>query len=251
MLRSRNRLRRFNRRHNPQPPVWQRPLFTDTSPVWREPLFRNPDEDSGACAACGLTSCACGCEGDPLRCVCQNSQAPASNRHFRRRNPAWQPASRRYFRNPQPPVWQQPLWSADSPVWRGPLYRNPEELELDEEVIMPASRRHFRRYNPAVGASLQPQAPVWKGPLWSNDSPVWRGPLFRNPDEDGDDDLAPAPFTSASRRYFRRRNPQSPVWQTPLYNDNSAVWRGPLFRNPDEETCEICNLRKNPYRQYN
>lgn len=232
MLRSRNRLRRFGRstsrgfgrqawrggfRHNPQMPVWDKPLFSADSPVWRGPLFRNPDEELD---------------------IEEEFVAPDA------------PASRRYFRNPQPPVWQQPLWTADSPVWRGPLFRNPEELEheLDAEVI-PASRRHFRRRNPAVGASLQPQAPVWKGPLWTNDSPVWRGPLFRNPDEDGSDDFAPAPLTPASRRYFRRRNPQPPVWQAPLFTDNSAVWRGPLFRNPDEETCEICNLRKNPYRR--
>lgn len=169
------------RRHNPQAPVWQKPLWNDDSAVWRGPLFKNPDEEVA--------------EVDEVDVV------PIT------------PAQRRMRRfNPQPPVWQKPLWNDDSAVWRGPLFRNP-------------------------------QPPVWQKPLWNDDSAVWRGPLFRNPEdaiEIDEEIVAPA------RRRMRRFNPQPPVWQKPLWNDDSAVWRGPLFRNPDEDRCEICNLRKNP-----
>jgi len=296
MLRSRNRLRRFNRR-NPQAPVWGKPLFTDNSAVWRRPLFRNPDEDLD----------------DDLDVDLNNL-----DQDFGYSVPM-SPPFRRY--NPQPPVWGKPLFTDNSAVWRGPLFRNPDELALDEEITMPlASRRHFRRRNPEEELALDeeitmplasrrhfrhrnPQAPVWNEPTFttSNAASAWTsGPLFRNPDEELDlreEIIAP----TAARRHFRRRNPQPPVWGKPLFTDNSAVWRGPLFRNPDdtmhddlmpaplasrrrlrrhnpqppvwgqptfttsnaasawtsgplfrnpdeEETCDICHLRKNPYR---
>lgn len=216
-----SRSRRSYRRRNPQAPVWQKPLWTNDSAVWRGPLFRNPDEHDDIPAPSNRyrnpqapvwgsplwTNDSAAWRGPLFRNnpeeldVVEEEVLPAAARHYRRRRG-----------NPQAPVWGKPLWTNDSPAWRGNLFRNnPDaELEIDEEVVTPS----YRRRNPQLWA---------QDPLWTSNSAVWRGPLFRNNPED-----------SSDCEICNRRNPQAPVWGSPLWTNDSAAWRGPLFRNPDE-----------------